>query len=527
MEDKFLNDPLNIKDLIQHIASFMRESGQSFDLDTILGFMSRLLFDLESHYTEPDTKTEKIIHGIQKTLSGNPPSQRIADLALAICNGKLDALLQKNIAQIIDDVQTTSRAQVLWDSLLLKASPLYFGKHELQLLNNLVSARTAESYCEFLLLLVKHGFSSLDNIPELAAKRFYEEAQTYDYDQPARFRLLKVAADYGNKQAALEYGNYMNRTRPEGIVPPLDAAEAFRYTLMALPLPSAMWNLAYQLESLQLSSDQFNLLYYSIRINEKFKNSNVALHLHELGMVACMAVSEKKRQAYDFAYKIYFYLGYSGFAKGFNSMAKLLSSKRYEFELLDSAAFPDKSGMADYYYRKAVEGGCISAMQNVGIRKYKQLISTPQRDQFDVSYTEQLLQTASYYGLNRSTEVLGNFYLDCPSEPNYTEAKHYLEESVKLKNSGDAYYRLGLIASSWEDKADLYRRAMAAGKADAAYQYALAEHENYCIDDNRSRIRRAVNAIEQYSPRMSLEIQRQALAYADELRKLLDSVASI
>lgn len=49
MEYQFLNDPLNIKDMIQRIASFMRESGQASAPDTILGFLNRLLFDLDSH----------------------------------------------------------------------------------------------------------------------------------------------------------------------------------------------------------------------------------------------------------------------------------------------------------------------------------------------------------------------------------------------------------------------------------------------------------------------------------------------
>lgn len=204
-------------------------------------------------------------------------------------------------------------------------------------------------------------------------------------------------------------------------------------------------------------------------------------------------------------------------------MAKLLGSPRYEFALLDSEAYSSKIAMADRYYRKAIEGGCILAMQNVGIQKYGQLINSSQKSQYDILYTEKLLQTASYYGLSRSAESLGGFYLDCLDEPNYTEAKYYLEKSSKSKNRGDSFFRLGQIASSWEEKANLYRKAMESGKADAAYPYALAEHEIYCMDGDLSRIRRAVNAIEQYSLKMSHETQAQALSYADELRKLLDS----
>lgn len=523
MVEQILNDTLNLKDLILSFTSFIRENSQSSPLNTMLGFIEELFKNLDlSEKDLPDIQMERLITDIQKLLSGNMQSQKVVSLARVICSGALDALLQKNIASIVMEVNTATAAPQFWSDLVVRASELYFSREEILFLQDRISLQTDEGYVACLLQLLKHGFATLDNIPAFAAKRFYEEAQTYDYDQPARFRLLKVAADYGNKQAALEYGNYMNRTRPDGQVPPLDAAEAFKYTLLALPLPSAMWNLAYQLESLQLTGDQTELLFYSVKIDDKLRGSEFDRCRHELGLVTCTATPNIKRQSFLYAYKMYFYLGYSGFSKGFNSIAKFLKVDSFGFSMPENTYFQNKSDLCNYYYRKAVSGGCISAMQNLGIQRYKEQKNN--EDPLDISYTKQLLQTAAYYGLQRSMETLGMFYLHCLPAPDYHEAKKCFLELNSYGENGNACYWLGMMAASWSEKADLFRRAMNAGNVNAAYQYALAEQEMYEMDRETSHIRRAINALEQYAPRMTPEAQRQARNYQRELIEIFEKV---
>ena len=80
MDEFFLNDPLNLKGQIQYIATFMKEANAATALDTILGFLTQLFSHLDRCYTESETETEKLIRAIQKTLSGNPPSQRLREL---------------------------------------------------------------------------------------------------------------------------------------------------------------------------------------------------------------------------------------------------------------------------------------------------------------------------------------------------------------------------------------------------------------------------------------------------------------
>ena len=339
----------------------MKAANAATALDTILGFLTQLFSHLDRCYTESETETEKLIRAIQKTLSGNPPSQRLRELAADIAEGRLDEYLREMLRPIVAEICQVRHSQVLWDSLLLKASPLFFEKAELQRLQELTIDSSSEKCCEFLLLLIKHGFSTLESIPELAAKRIYDEAQTYDFDQPARFRLLKVAADYGNRQAALEYGNYMNRTRADRVVPPQDAAEAFHYTLMALPLPSAMWRSCLSVGiAASYLAEQFELLCSTLKINEKLKNSEFVPYLYELDSMLLVWLPRIRNEVsiimlirFISIWRILVSL------KGLIPCRSLLSQPQFEFKMLQGTEYLDKFSLADHYLRKAVMGGCV------------------------------------------------------------------------------------------------------------------------------------------------------------------------
>ena len=97
-------------------------------------------------------------------------------------------------------------------------------------------------------------------------------------------------------------------------------------------------------------------------------------------------------------------------------------------------------------------GGCVAAMQSAGIQNYKQLTVKENRVTTDLQYTEQLLQTASYYGMNRSLSVLGDFYLDCLPKRDVGKAIGCYREALKIKKDGGIYYRLGLLSSSQSEK---------------------------------------------------------------------------
>lgn len=521
MLDPVLNDPINLKDLILAFTTPLRFGNPKAELDTLVGFLERLLDDLgltEEEY--PDLPIKRLVPEMQKLLSGNISPRKMDSLSRAICSGKLDAPLKRNILVIVRAVSEVPGADAVWDDLLRKVSALHFQSEEILLLEERIRRRTEEGYVDSLLLLVKHCFARLDTIPAFAGRRIYEEAQTYDFDQPVRFRFLREAADYGNKQAALEYGNYMNRTRKGG-VPPQDAAEAFRYTMMALPLPSAMWNLAYQLECLQLSREQVDELWYVLKINDKLRSTELAPYLDELKIVSCDAAPRDVRIAYEFAYRINFYLAYTGFAKGFNSMAKFLSVDRYCFNVAESEEFGDKKSLINRYYREAIAGGCVSAMQNMGITGYKEMRGQIQNDPYQLRYTQQLLQTAAHYGLNRSIETLGMFYVECLPEPDYDRARKCFIQSTENTKSGAAYYWLAKTETSWKKKISYLRMALDQGYAPAAYDYAIAEQESYERDGDLSHIRKAISALEQHAPGMEMKKKIQALAYCEELSAVL------
>lgn len=522
MLEPVLNDPINLKDLILSFTTHLRWGNPKVGLDTLVSFLDCLLDDLgltEEEY--PELPLKRLVPEMQKLLSGNISPRKMSSLSEAICLGRLDVPLKRNILTIVRAVSDAPSADALWEDLLQKVSKPHFPSEEIRFLEENIHLRTEEGYVACLLLLVKHCFARLNNIPAFAGRRIYEEALTYDYDQPARFRLLREAADYGNKQAALEYGNYMNRTRAGG-VPPQDAAEAFRYTMMALPLPSAMWNLAYQLESLQLTREQMDDLWYVLKIDDKLRSDELVPHLSELQPVSCDAAPKEVRFAYLFAYKINFYLAHTGFAKGFNSMAKFLSVDRFCFTMAENELFSDKKALSDHYYREAIAGGCVSAMQTVGIAGYKELKDGVNHDLDRLQYTEQLLQTAAHYGMNRSIETLGMFYIECLPEPDYERARKCFIRSLERQKSGTAYYWLAKTEDTREEKINLLRMALERGYAPAAYDYAIAEQESYEMDCDLSHIRKAINALERYGPRMDSKNKKLALDYSGELKAILD-----
>lgn len=561
MEEQYLNDPLNLKSLIIRFTDYYDKNVPTSGLKNMLGFLKCLLDGIDLEKVNPPDKpsgrgktdpagktgekgkTDRVMLDIQKLLSGNVQPQKFSGLTQAICSGELDRPLLKNISRIVDEVSASPYAVGFWNDLALEASELFFSREEVQSLRRLLApesaGRTAQeqtAVCrECVLLLVKHSFATLANIPDLAGARFYELSQTLDFDNPSRYRLLKVAADCGSKDAALEYGNYINRIfRTHAQVPfaPQDSGESFRYTLKALPRPSAMWNLAYQLESMQLSPAQIDELIRTTRVDEKLRGDEFRDCIGELSSVMFMTSSPVERQAYSLAYRLHFYLAYSGFPKSFNSLAKFLGGQKYQIQLMKDCPFRTREEFRDYYLRKAIEGGDIFAMQNYGRQKYKELlrkklegVDVMQACGDDVEYTRQLLQMAAGNGMPYSSETLGELYLRICGRPE--EARRHFENALAYGENAAASHYLGQLTppTEYEKRAALFEKAVQGGYYDAAYDYAAARYGQYASGNREGRdmthLRKAFDILEQCIPRMSDGLRERAESYRDYLRQEL------
>lgn len=548
MEEHYLNDPLNLKDLIQTITDFLHDKDPESSLGTMLDFLNRLFQDnVISDFAEESKRVPHengplngVVIDMQKLLSGTPLPKSYRKFFELLEGGQLDEAIRTNLQVVLNALDRVDGSAAFWRSLRGSITFPFFSRTEVARLRELIDQK---AYEDCLLDLLKHSFKNWKSIPAFAAQHAYEEAQTYDFDSPPRYKLLKLAADLGHERAAQEYGNYAHRMYHDRQQADYQS-DAFRYTLKALPLPSALWNLAYQLMGQDLSREQVDELRRTINLEKKLglvkaretkrkeserKESEFEAVLPELEYVHCMADTAAKQRSYDLAYRINFYLAYSGFAKGFNSLYVLLCMDKYGFELTDKAPFADKAALADYYLEQAAANGCLFALQNAGLAGCKHLLQQQGAgadvDPQELTYTRQMLQTAASYGMERSAVSLGELYLDGP-DPNPGEAQRWLDLAVSYNDHNvRALCGLGRLANSSEKKRQLFQRAMRAGSgeqagtadrqmaAHAALLYAQECGRQYALSSNDEYRKDAEKFVRAFHSQMSPADQKLAETY--------------
>lgn len=314
-----LADPLNLRDFITIVTDHIRNNGATSDQPrSIYSFLSICMKDIS--FEEPAT-----IILIQKVLAASVPYTRLDAFSRDFCSGKYDTGLIANLDEVQETILHIPNAETLFCKLTGQMSLRFFKYEEREWLKQLCENG---QYSELLLGLLKHGFKTLYNLPAFASERLYNEGQTLDYDSPRRYGLLKNSANLGHAQAALEVGNFLTKRG--------SAEEAYHYLSLALPLPTAIWNITFMLEIGQLSDDQFHHFRSTIDIDrkltsefakldqEKMNEGNSNLTQEELDAVCFDAVDPEKRQQLEFAYKVYFWLAKTDFFKGFNSLYKIL-----------------------------------------------------------------------------------------------------------------------------------------------------------------------------------------------------------
>lgn len=540
MEEYYLNDPLNLKGLIQAITGFLHDNNPNTKLDNMVKFLNLLFEDNVIfgivHAKHPGAGTAKakgaqsktsnpVVVDMQKLLSGTPLPKSYESFFECLRDGELDEAIRAKLQKVLSDIDGARNPAAFWRSLRSSITYPFFSRDEAKRLQGLIDGKEYES-C--LLELLRHGFLNWKSIPAFSARHAYEEAQTYDFDSPPRYKLLKLAADLGHERAAQEYGNYAHRMYHDRQQADY-LSDAFRYTLKALPLPSALWNLAYQLMGQELSHEQVEELRRTINVENKLAGEDFEDVRPEKDYVHCMADTATQQSSYELAYHINFYLAYKGFAKGFNSLYVLLRMDKYGFELADNAPFADKAALADYYLQKAAANGCLFALQNTGLADSKRLLQQHREggavDPQELAYTRRMLQTAASYGMARSAVALGELYLDGP-DPEPDQAQKWLELAVSYNNHNvRALCDLGRLANSSEKKLQRFQDAMRAGSAEqagaadrqlaahAALLYAQERSRQYVLSSNSEYLRDADKFVRAFRSQMSPADQELAAQY--------------
>lgn len=543
------NDPLNLRDYTALVVDFIKKwGGAELSPRSTLSFLITLfsgkdysfLFKENSASTKSAEKSVKdLAETIRRLFTGNVHFSRMESLSVQIVSGEYDLLFLKNLETICTAIDSTSRSDAFYSHLLQLVSRRFFTESE----ERDIRVFYEEGMFSYLhLVIIKHAFASLYNIPYFYADRLYEDAQTYDYDSPLRFSLMRISADCGNKNAALAYGNYLAKsTTPTNQNLPVDIAdwmekeiktmdacplrtkicnllsersnahiflendtkrsqarrrpdydEAFRYLLIAFPLPAAIWSAAYLIEQGYLGREQESLLKATLKVHEKIEKLKEFDGVRdELATVVYTDDDPEKAETLLFVYSVYFFLAYSGFSKGFNSMAKLLHLGKIS---VYSAEYPfTTESLREKYWINAIKGGNPTAILNCGDKQLREIEASGTFDSHAGKevFTEELLTVASNLKFMKGNYYLGCFYqyaAQIRSQPLKSQADllEIYKTAEELDQSGDGvegdlFYRIASLTNDPNERKSEYQKALQAGKTEASYHLALSLFNEYKV----------------------------------------------
>ncbi len=521
-----LNDPLNLRDFIAKITDYIRENGEPTAAPkNIVGFLTLILPNQDTAETQKDggfspadpeaAKTPKPnrIVTMQRLLSGNIPYSAKAVQAMAdeVCSGKRDPELLECMSLVVNSILCCPEGSVFFEKRLFPLiSFRFFSDEELRTLKSLLDTK---DYPRFLLMLLKHGFGSLYNLPCFFSQRMFEEAVTCDFDSPHRYALMKAAADNGSRDAALEYANYLARHPNSG---------ADEYFLMAIPRPSAVWAIAYQLEIGWIGRDRLPKFQNAFRVDEKLSIPEFEPYRQELEGIVYGGQDPDMAETMLYIYKVYFYLAYTDYFKGFHSMAKQLETGTIRFDGPDGA---EKAARLRKKYRDASikASVVISCMSEGNYLLQKQM----EDGKYDPgSETErkslELLELGAEMDLLYGNYHLGEYYEYVsrrdPEKPDSRKiANAFYKRAAQLDTDGNGrqgklWLKLGLVSDSPEEKRKYYEMALDARQWDAAYYLADMEMNRYMSGGESAMLHlySAYKYLREYLPMISGENRSMA-----------------
>lgn len=517
-----LNDPLNLRDYISFVVEHIRRY-ESNDLQprTIVGFLSAAFDGIDfrpclSSASTIEKSVDLAVVTLQKLFSGNVHYTKISKISDGIISGEYDKFLLANFDAIDKSICQTGHPELLYRPLMQMASPRFFSGEELK---NLQQQLDEKRHAQVHLIILKHCFATLYNVPCFFADRMYEEALTYDFDSAMRFALMKTAAQNGNKRAALEYGNYVAKAGPY--------QEAFNYLLIALPLPAAIWNATYLVEMRQVDEEQELQLRSALKIEEKIAASKeFDAARNEIEAIAFTGENPADAQRILFCYSVYFYLAYKGFYKAFNSMAKLLAEGTVG--VYDANWEITSTSLCEKYWAAAIAGGNITAISNVGNKQFRRMVK---EDAYEpgspkTQYVEELMSVAASMDFMRANYNLGNYYeFVAEHSDNPPKSRREIEEIYEYAASldtdgngvnGDLYFRIAQLSCDNDKKQRSYEKALALGRYDAAYYLALMCIEEFESDNRKYLVLKAQKYLSEYEIYFSDEVK--------QLSRMLDGV---
>lgn len=478
-----LNDPLNLRDFISAVTDFIGKNGSAdAQPKTMINFLSILM---TGNISNPSRK-DAVVTLLQKLFCGNIPysTGKIRALSNDICASNRDAQLLKNLKKIAASISRCSGADSFYSDLMGMVSLRYFDSETVRAMAEHLQKK---QYPRFLLVILKHGFDTLYNLPVFFGERLYDEGLTYEYDSPHRIAVMKIAADNGNRNAALEYGSYLAKNADR------NAEECINYFMTALPLPAAAWWIAYLFEKGRTDDlGLFARFRSAFRIEEKIKSIPSS---GELEKIAYNGGDPRMGECMIYIYKVYFVLAYHGFFKAFNSMANMLNGI-IRFNTADGET--RAADLRRKYWNAAIKGSNIPACLNEGNRIR---LERQEKDLFDPAsdeerYMAELLELASETGYMRGSFYLGEYHRSAlkhgqDAALENAECRRYYKKAQDQDTDGKGlggllWMRMSEVAEDSQQRRKYLEQALDAGQRDAAFLLAEMDLNGYDASDQKT-----------------------------------------
>jgi TPR repeat protein len=506
-----LNDELHLKALIQHITSFVKDRAVPFDTDSAEKLLKLLLrnigtVDVSGYaFLQERVKPRKrgknkgngtvytppTVTDLQKVLSGNVTLDKLEQFARLVHVGAYDTLFRQNLGPLVKAMAPFG-AEELYDRLFRLCSLRYHTPEEYAHLRH---ARQTGDDVGFLLALLCHGFDTLGNIPAYYGQRIYEQAQTLDYDSPARYEMMREAADNGVEPACLEYANYIAKreiySKPLSDREIADFETALRYLLMASNYYPSLWLIAFYLGEDSIPKRFASQINQSLRINTKLKTLDGELVRRQLDTVR-PSPHLKNPASVLLAYKIHFYLAFKkeSYVKSLNSMSNMLVDGRMVLDVEAAGITPE--ALSEHYRRIASGGQDIVAISNLGAAWVKRLLAGEEACDVDTPAFQanmQQLEIAARMKLRRGVYylALAEYHIVTHAAdtgavtPEAARARLLAALEVNRQYTRPArelYYRLGMLESVQNGAArtEYFAKAAELGHPDAIYEVSLRQY---------------------------------------------------
>ncbi|MEE3459329.1 MAG: hypothetical protein VZQ75_05695 [Candidatus Faecousia sp.] len=519
---KDVNDPLNLKALIQMIGDFVRESrdsGSRADASApprnAYAFFRFVLSDIFPETNNPDEPRRLLLEAailkLQKLLSGNlrPDNLRNGkdDVFDVIFQNESQVQLQANIRKLTDVLWKLQGSSEFFHELVRNVSPRYFTSSQK---SELIGFYNEKNYRLLLFHIVRHAFETTNNLPVFFAERTYQEALLSEPQSPQQLALMRIAADNGHADAALIYGNYLKMQRRWN--------DAYTYFRKAVPGDCALWSIAELLEKGLIPLDDLDTKLQ--RTIEDMINDLPKVR-YELANVECHEKNPTRYESLATAYKIYFVLAYQrGFSRAWNDLARMLESPLLDYP---STGWTDKNGMIRMYRSNAFFGTSAQALYD-----WADGFSTDLLGSSDASdgakeemriWAEEMLEAAANLGSAKAAYKMALLQKDALHDTENSPLV-WLNLALRLDSTGvngNVYREMARLLPNGEKKTEDLKLAIRYGCADAAYDLAKLYFDAYLMSDREDYLKDSYRFLWANLNKMSEEVKSSA-------KKLLEMI---